>query len=104
MSKEPAISDEATPVALHLIVHGEVQGVGFRAFTRAVAQQLHLRGWVRNLPDETVEIWAEGPRAALERLLAAVRRGPAGGFVQRVDVAWPAPQGHFTDFRITYYG
>lgn len=98
------MSDENAPVAIHLVVMGEVQGVGFRAFTRMVAQQLKLVGWVRNLPDETVEIWAEGPRAALQRLLEAVRRGPSGGFVQQVSVEWPTPQGKFADFSITYYG
>ncbi len=97
------MSDENAPVAIHLVVRGEVQGVGFRAFTRMVAQQLKLVGWVRNLPDETVEIWAEGPRATLQRLLEAVRRGPAGGFVEHVSVEWPTPQGKFVDFSITYY-
>ncbi|NJL92227.1 MAG: acylphosphatase [Anaerolineae bacterium] len=60
---------------LHALVHGRVQGVSFRATTQQTAQQLNLTGWVRNRPDGTVEVLAEGPRAALERLLTFAGRG-----------------------------
>ncbi|GBD10862.1 Acylphosphatase [bacterium HR23] len=52
--------------ALHAVIYGRVQGVGFRAFVEARARSLGLRGWVRNLPDgRAVEVWAEGPPQAL---------------------------------------
>ncbi len=96
------MADESTLAAVHLIVEGEVQGVGFRAFTRSIAFQLGLVGWVRNEIDGTVEIWAEGPRPSLQRLIEAVRRGPSGGFVTDLQIRWGTPQGNHPTFRIRY--
>lgn len=61
---------------LHAVVHGRVQGVFFRASTQKKARALGLTGWVRNLPDGTVEVLAVGPRPALEALLAWLHEGP----------------------------
>lgn len=72
--------------ALHLWVSGRVQGVGFRAYTRARAEELRLTGWVRNLGDGRVEAWAAGDRAALDEWLQAVRRGPRFADVAGVEV------------------
>ncbi len=47
---------------MHAIVRGDVQGIGFRAMTRNYAQSLGLRGTVRNLPNGTVEIYAQGTK------------------------------------------
>ena len=55
-----------TDSAVHIIVHGRVQGVFFRASAQGRAVELSLVGWVRNLPDNTVEIHAEGDRENLE--------------------------------------
>ncbi|HEY7270046.1 MAG TPA: acylphosphatase, partial [Dehalococcoidia bacterium] len=75
--------------ALHAVVHGRVQGVGFRFFVRRQAVEHGLSGWVRNLDgDATVEVQAEGPRSGLEGLLRAIRSGPPMAFVERVDVEW----------------
>ncbi|HEY6865820.1 MAG TPA: acylphosphatase [Candidatus Eisenbacteria bacterium] len=73
---------------LHLRVHGLVQGVGFRAFAIREARALGLTGSARNLADGSVEIVAEGGRGELERLAAAVRRGPTLARVERVDEHW----------------
>jgi acylphosphatase len=79
---------------LHAIVRGLVQGVNFRAGTVARARQLRLAGWVRNRDDGSVEVLAEGPRPALEQLLAFLRRGPVGARVTEVQPTWqPAGQG-----------
>jgi acylphosphatase len=67
-------------------VHGRVQGVGYRWFASRTASRLELQGWVSNRPDGSVLVVAEGPQAALENLLAALERGPAGAQVERVDV------------------
>ena len=77
------------------LVHGRVQGVGYRMFAIRHAQALGLTGHVRNLPDHrTVEVVAEGPRAGLEQLLAQLRRGPYGARVDAVDTTWgPAQSG-----------
>lgn len=68
----------------HVEVTGRVQGVGFREFTRMIAQRLGIAGWVRNRDDGAVELAAAGNPSQIETLLAAVRRGPSGGSVQEV--------------------
>ena len=73
-------------VFAHVEVTGRVQGVGFREFTRTIAQRLGIAGWVRNRDDGCVELAASGNASQIETLLAAVRRGPAGGNVQEVRV------------------
>jgi acylphosphatase len=69
---------------IHIRVHGGVQGVGFRAYTRRQAQRLGIAGWVRNERDGSVEILAEGDNFLLTQFLAEVRNGPPGGFVDEV--------------------
>jgi len=73
-----------TAILAHVEVTGRVQGVGFREFTRTIAQRLGIAGWVRNSDDGAVELAAAGNPSQIETLLAAVRRGPAGGNVQEV--------------------
>lgn len=85
---------------LHAIVFGVVQGVNFRYSTRREAQRLGLVGWVRNLPDGTVEVTAEGARAALEQLLSFLHKGPPAARVTHVQVEWRSPTGEFTQFEI----
>ena len=67
-------------------VRGRVQGVGFRWFVRGQAKRLDLGGYARNLPDGSVEVAAEGPATALDRLEQALRRGPPMGRVEAVDI------------------
>jgi acylphosphatase len=74
---------------LQAVVHGRVQGVGFRDFVRREAAALGLSGFVRNGDDgRTVEVVAEGDDAALERLLARLREGPGFSRVERVDYTY----------------
>ena len=84
-------------------VSGRVQGVYFRAFTRNQARALSLTGWVRNEYDRSVYLEAEGPRAALETLLAAIRRGPPDARVDHVDVEWSEATGAFSRFAVRYW-
>jgi acylphosphatase len=79
--------------ALHVWVRGRVQGVGFRAFTRARAEELGLRGWVRNLADDRVEAWATGDADALDAWRQAVERGPRFAAVEDVEVAAESVEG-----------
>ena len=97
-SKEGAV-DEAR---LHAVIHGRVQGVNFRYYTRREASSLGLVGYVRNRPDGTVEVVAEGPRLALGRLLSFLRVGPSAAFVTQVDCEWPASRGSFDRFEVRY--
>lgn len=87
---------------LQAIVHGRVQGVNFRYYTQRRASSLDLTGYVRNMWDGTVEVVAEGPREALEELLAFLRVGPRAAFVTQVDTEWPGLTGTFTDFEVRY--
>lgn len=77
----------------HLWVSGMVQGVGFRFFAERVARRMGVSGLARNLPDGRVEIVAEGPRLALERLIADLRAGPPGAVIRGLSVEWEAPVG-----------
>jgi DNA ligase D-like protein (predicted 3'-phosphoesterase) len=75
-------------------IAGSVQGVGFREAARSRAQQLGLTGWVRNADDGTVLVHAEGPREAVEALIAFLREGPRGATVSAVEVEPVAVEGH----------
>ena len=67
-------------------VEGRVQGVGFRAWTRVVATELGVRGWVRNLPDGSVEVHAAAPADVIDELERRLHFGPRGAAVTRVSV------------------
>jgi acylphosphatase len=89
-------------VRLQAIVHGRVQGVNFRYYTRLRAQELGVTGYVRNKWDRTVEVVAEGEREAVEKLLEFIKVGPRAALVQRVDRQWQDPTGQFKHFEVRY--
>ena len=72
--------------ANHIIVHGRVQGVWFRAGTKEKADELVLLGWVKNRPDGTVEIHAEGEKPKLEKFIAWCRKGTPAADVTSLDI------------------
>ncbi len=73
-------------VTRHLVVHGLVQGVGYRWSMVQAAQRLGVRGWVRNRRDGNVEALVAGEADAVEALVHWARQGPAGARVDAVDV------------------
>ncbi len=81
-------------------VEGRVQGVWFRESTRERAGALGVQGWVRNLPDGSVEAVVEGPAAAVNALLEWMKHGPEYAVVTRVGVVEEVPQGE-QGFRVT---
>ena len=83
------------------MIRGRVQGVGFRYFVARRALALALAGWVRNRPDGAVEVEAEGPRGALERLVEAAGEGPAGARVTELKQGWSERPPVHQGFRIT---
>lgn len=83
------------------MVMGRVQGVFFRATTQREARRLALTGWVRNRPDGSVEVVAEGDDDTLRDFVGWVQRGPSSARVDRVETRWRSYTGDFTDFRIT---
>lgn len=87
---------------LHAIVRGQVQGVNFRSSTVNQAARLGLAGWVRNQPDGSVEVLAEGPRPALGRLLDFLRQGPPSAHVTGVEPAWQPASRAFKQFEVRW--
>jgi acylphosphatase len=82
-----------------VVVHGFVQGVGFRISIERAAGSRRVSGWVRNRPDGTVEAVFEGEREDVESLVDFCRKGPRGAAVERVEVASESPEG-FSGFRV----
>lgn len=80
-------------------VRGRVQGVGFRDFTQRTASALGLTGYVRNLDDGGVEVYAAGPPEKLSELAAALYKGPRFSDVRGVDRQEAAAR-HYSDFHI----
>lgn len=89
-------------IRAHVFVEGHVQGVFFRAETRAAAAGLGLTGWVRNLYDGRVEAVFEGDEAAVERAVAWCHTGPPHASVTRVEVVRERCTGEFDRFSVTY--
>ncbi len=85
---------------IRLRVHGRVQGVGFRYFVEREALRAGLCGWVRNLPDGSVEVEADGERTLLAEFAAAVRRGPSLSRVTGVDDTWSETTSPHAAFRV----
>lgn len=88
------------PVRAHIIVKGDVQGVFFRANARNAAQSLAITGWVRNRPDGSVEIVAEGQADKMNHFLHWCHKGPELARVDDVEVNWEEPVGEFARFEI----
>jgi len=91
--KEPA---KKLPIcrAVRLCIDGSVQGVGFRVWTRDRALALGVRGWVRNEPDGTVGVHAEGSSEAIDRLLVLLAQGPRGAQVGELSSTEVRVEGH----------
>ena len=85
----------------HVIVHGYVQGVGFRFAVERAARSRGVAGWVRNRFDGTVEAVFEGDYEDVEVLVDFCRAGPRGAEVERVDVVAESPEG-VAGFRVAY--
>ena len=81
------MSDASASVrTVHVLVHGTVQGVGFRYHCAYTAQELGVVGQVRNLPDGDVEVMAQGEADAVARLISWLKRGPRWASVRTVTV------------------
>jgi acylphosphatase len=86
----------------HFFVSGRVQGVCYRMYACREAERLGVTGWVRNLPDGTVESVAEGEEDALAAFRDWCGRGPPHARVTRVEESYLDATGEFPDFRIAY--
>ncbi|MDA8425925.1 MAG: acylphosphatase [Treponema sp.] len=92
----------ASDGAFRALVDGRVQGVGFRYSARREALRLDLRGWVRNLPDGSVELWVEGERGALADYRAWLDEGPPGAWIREVRAEPREPTGSYPTFSIEF--
>ncbi len=81
-----------------VVVHGTVQGVGFREFMRREAAKLGVAGWVRNRRDGTVEAVVHGPLEAVEAIVAWAGHGPASAQVTSIEVE--DAEGTFETFEV----
>ena len=70
---------------IHAFISGRVQGVWFRESTRRSAEKHGVSGWVRNLPDGRVEVWAEGESPAVEAVIDFIREGPPHARVSGIE-------------------
>ena len=88
--------------SLHAVVHGRVHGVFYRAFVETSAGELKLTGYVRNKPDNTVEVRAEGDTQSLEKLVERLKKGPPAARVENVVTEWGEYSGGFSGFSVKY--
>jgi acylphosphatase len=85
---------------LHIKVSGAVQGVGFRWFAKRAADRWDVGGYVRNLYDGSVDIYAEGEDISLNGFLQEIQLGPRYAHVAGVNFDWTEYSGNYKEFRI----
>ena len=89
------------PIAKHIIFIGHVQGVGFRYTTHRLARRYDLVGFVRNLPDGTVEALLQGPASDVEICLQDIKES-FGGYLRETKIESVPSNLQHTDFQITF--
>jgi acylphosphatase len=95
------VSQQSSGLArVHLLVSGHVQGVMFRQSALAVAEELGVSGWVRNLADQRVELVIEGPPEDVGEMVDWCRHGPPAARVQDVELTAELPRGESGRFEI----
>lgn len=87
---------------VHIIVHGYVQGVLFRANTKKVAEILELKGYAKNMMNGTVEVVAEGPKEKLEDLIEFCKKGPEAAKVSKVNIKFSEATREFSNFEVRF--
>ena len=85
---------------IHLVIRGRVQGVYYRASAVREAKRLGLTGWVKNRPDNAVEVVAEGEEDQVKDVLAWAQHGPSTARVDKIDTRWRSYTGEFASFTI----
>jgi acylphosphatase len=93
------MQSSVSPKTLHLVIHGSVQGVFFRASMQREAQHLGIAGWVRNRNDGAVEAVVQGESAAVDSMVRWAQRGPELAHVSRIEIN--PGNGNFSSFDIT---
>ena len=100
MNQVPHTLNADQQLARRFLIRGRVQGVGFRWFVEREAHMLKISGWVRNNPDGTVELFAQGSRDQLAGLHSHLRQGPRAARVDSVDISDAEPVAGLSSFQI----
>jgi acylphosphatase len=87
-------------IGVHIVVHGLVQGVGFRYFVHRHATRLGITGWVCNRFSGEVELEAEGERAMIEEIIKEITIGPRTAHVKDLNIEWQDFKNRFNNFEI----
>lgn len=88
--------------ATYAVVNGLVQGVGFRYSTQQAAQRLGIDGWVRNRPDGSVEVWAQGDADAVARMAQFLEQGPRPARVELLRIDEVEPDSTLDRFEVRF--
>jgi acylphosphatase len=86
---------------VHVVYEGRVQGVGFRFTAQRIAADLNVSGWVKNMPDGSVEVVAEGDKKGLDIFLAEVKRA-LSRYISQDKSTWQEYTGEFKSFAIRF--
>lgn len=86
----------------HIFIHGDVIGVGFRAWILRQAQAKGLTGCVKNVDRNTVEAVFEGPEEKVKQMVAECHKGPEVAWVEKVEIKWEDTSGEFEGFEVRY--
>jgi acylphosphatase len=89
-------------VARKFLIRGEVQGVGYRFFAQRAAARHQVVGYVKNLPDGTVEALIEGPAPSVEAFKHDLATGPRISVVEQVEEIFLEPTGQYSNFRVEH--
>ncbi|MBA7557957.1 Acylphosphatase [subsurface metagenome] len=87
-------------VRAHLLISGRVQGVCFRYYTQDIAQNLEIKGWVKNCWNGKVEVLMEGEEDKVKELIDWCCQGPGSAIVEKVGIEWEKYRGEFSTFGI----
>jgi len=87
---------------VNIIYSGQVQGVGFRFTTSAIAKEFGIKGWVKNLPDGDVEVVAEGEEKILNKFIEEVKR-QMNYATFKESINWMAASGGLNGFEIRFF-
>lgn len=90
-------------IRMHVWIKGRVQGVCFRAYTKEMAEELGVTGWVKNLPDGRVEAVFEGEEEKVRKMVKWCHRGPSYAHVTEVTALEEEYRGEFDQFSLRYY-
>ena len=95
-------SMEASPIGRQYLISGDVQGVGYRFFAQRAAARHQIVGYVKNLDDGRVEVFAEGPAQSVEAFKHELLTGPRFSSVDNIEELNLDPTGSYSSFRIEH--